>query len=67
MFNDVLNHANLVHWAEMGLVIFFVVFVLTTAWAMTRRKAEIEEWAALPLSGGHDAGDTERGNGVGRE
>jgi uncharacterized membrane protein len=50
MYKDVLNHANMVHWAEMGLVIFVAVFLLTTIWAVTRSKRQIEEWSALPLS-----------------
>ena len=50
MFKDVLTHANMVHWAEMGLVIFFAVFVLTTAWAMTRPKRQVEQWSAIPLT-----------------
>lgn len=62
MFNDVLTHANMVHWAEMGLVIFFAVFLLTTLWAMTRPKRQIEEWSSLPLSAGPRSG--KEANGV---
>lgn len=55
MYKDVLNHANMVHWAELGLVIFFAVFLLTTIWAVTRPKRQVREWSALPLSNGHDS------------
>jgi hypothetical protein len=51
MFKDVLRHADLATWAEMGLVIFFLTFVGAVVWAMTRRRAEVREWAALPLEG----------------
>ena len=50
MYKDVLNHADMVHWAEMGLVIFVAVFLLTTLWAMTRSRRQIEEWSAIPLN-----------------
>lgn len=62
MFTDVLTHADMTHWAEMGLVIFVAVFVFTTLWAMTRPKRQIEEWSAIPLSAGTGA-DAE-GKGV---
>ena len=54
MYKDVLNHANLTHWAEMGLVIFFVVFVGTALWALTRPRREIQRWSALPLEAGEE-------------
>jgi len=49
MFKDVLTHANLTHWAEMGLVIFFVVFLGAVVWTLTRPRRDIEHWATLPL------------------
>jgi hypothetical protein len=49
MFKEVLNHANLAHWAEMGLLIFFVVFVGVSIWAFTRSRETIRNWALLPL------------------
>ena len=52
MFKDVLRHApDLATWAEMGLVIFFAVFIGAVAWALTRGKTEVRRWAALPLDG----------------
>jgi cbb3-type cytochrome oxidase subunit 3 len=54
MFNDVLTHANMTHWAEMGLIVFFAVFVLTTVWALTRTKDQVQQWSALPLTAGDD-------------
>jgi hypothetical protein len=61
MFTDVLTHADLTHWAEMGLVIFVMVFVGTSLWAMSRPKGQVEEWAAIPLSNGRGEGEA---NGV---
>jgi cbb3-type cytochrome oxidase subunit 3 len=49
MLKDVLRHADLVLWAEMGLVVFFLIFVLCVLWAATRRRADLSQWAALPL------------------
>ena len=51
MFKDVLRHADLVQWAEMGLVIFFVTFIGAVVWAMTRPRRDVKHWAALPLEG----------------
>jgi cbb3-type cytochrome oxidase subunit 3 len=50
MFKDVLQHADLTRWAEMGLVIFFLVFLGAVAWTFTRPRREVEQWATLPLS-----------------
>ena len=51
MFKDVLRHADLATWAEVGLVIFFLTFVGAVVWALTRKRAEVKHWAALPLEG----------------
>jgi hypothetical protein len=52
MFKEVLNHADLAHWAEAGLVIFFAVFILVTLWAMTRSRRTLQDWALIPLEDG---------------
>lgn len=54
MFKDVLNHANLTLWAEAGLVVFFLVFVGVAVWTFTRSRKQVEEWSAIPLSGGRE-------------
>ena len=51
MFKDVLRHSDLATWAEMGLVIFFITFIATLLWALTRKRADVNHWAALPLEG----------------
>jgi hypothetical protein len=53
MFKDVLIHADLSHWAEAGLVIFFVIFVGAMIWTLTRPRRMVEEWARLPLHDSH--------------
>lgn len=50
MFKDVLNHADMTVWAEMGLVIFFAVFIAVCFYAVTRSKRQIEQWSAIPLA-----------------
>lgn len=51
MFKDVLNNANgMVHFAEIGLVIFLAVFVGVTIRTMTRTRKEIAHDASLPLT-----------------
>ncbi len=62
MYKDVLQHANLVHWAEYGLVIFFVVFIVTTIWVYTRSRRDVDHWSKLPLNDeppAHDASSKE--------
>ena len=51
MFKDVLRHADLAQWAEMGLVIFFLTFIGAVIWAMTRKREDVRHWAAMPLDG----------------
>jgi len=55
MFKDVLNHADqLVHFAEIGLVIFFFVFVGVSIRTLMRTKTEITHGASLPLNDGSE-------------
>jgi len=49
MFKEVLNHSDLSHWAEAGLIVFFSVFVGVTVWSMTRSRKLVRQWAMLPL------------------
>ena len=49
MFKEVLNHSDLSHWAEAGLIVFFAVFVGVTVWSMTRSRKLVRQWAMLPL------------------
>lgn len=50
MFKDVLNHAHLSIYAEIGLVIFAVVFVSIVLRAMFARRSDIKRWAEIPLN-----------------
>ena len=50
MFKDVLTHSNLTHWAEAGLVIFFLTFLAISIWALTRRSDEIRRWSEVPIN-----------------
>jgi hypothetical protein len=49
MFKDVLNHAHLAHWAEAGLLIFFVTFIGIALWTLTCSRKKLDRWAELPL------------------
>ena len=42
------------HSAEIGLVLFFLSFVVITLWTVTRTRKEVDDWSALPLSGAND-------------
>jgi hypothetical protein len=50
MFKDVLNHmGSFTHYAEVGLVIFFVVFVGVAVRVVMTPKETARGWAELPL------------------
>jgi len=43
------------HSAEIGLVLFFVSFIVIFAWTFTRSRKEVEDWSSLPLAQPIDA------------
>lgn len=49
MFKDVLRHANLSLYAEIGLVIFALVFVGVVIRTIAARRADVQRWSKLPL------------------
>lgn len=50
MFKDVLNHVgSFTGYAEVGLVIFFAVFVFVTLRAVLTPRKVSREWSELPL------------------
>lgn len=49
MYKDVLTHMNVTWCAEAGLVIFVLVFIGSTLWALTRKRNAVQEWSTLPL------------------
>ncbi len=50
MFKDVLNYSrHFTHYAEVGLIIFFVVFAGVSIQALRRSKQDISDWSRLPL------------------
>ena len=50
MLKDVLSSGALTHFATIGLVIFVLVFLAITAWALSRSKREVDDWSRIPLS-----------------
>lgn len=50
MFKEIYNMDVVRLFTQMGLVIFFLVFVAVSIWAYTRPKQEVDQWAELPLS-----------------
>jgi len=46
MFTFVMHHS-----AEVGLILFLVIFFLVLFFAMTRTRKELDGWASLPLDG----------------
>ena len=48
MMKDVLRNMDASIFAEVGLVIFFIVFVSVVIWALRRSRKEVNHWANLP-------------------
>jgi cbb3-type cytochrome oxidase subunit 3 len=42
------------HSAEIGLLLFFISFLLIAAWTLTRSRKEIDDWSSLPLAQSND-------------
>ena len=55
MFKNLLT----LHSAEIGLLLFFISFVLIAAWTITRSRKEIDDWSSLPLAETNDPGAQE--------
>lgn len=54
MLREVLGEGSLVTFANVGLVVFVLVFTGVCAWILTRGKREVNDWARIPLSGDED-------------
>jgi cbb3-type cytochrome oxidase subunit 3 len=50
MFKDVLTHMDLSALSTAGLLLFFVVFVAVTLYALTRPPQQAEQWSKIPLT-----------------
>jgi hypothetical protein len=46
MFTFLMHHS-----AEVGLILFLVIFFLVLFFALTRTRKELDGWASLPLDG----------------
>jgi cbb3-type cytochrome oxidase subunit 3 len=44
MFTILMHHS-----AEIGLILFLIVFLLVLFFALTRTRKELDNWASLPL------------------
>lgn len=54
MIKEAISEANLPYFAVIGLIIFVAIFVVTSLWALSRSRAEIDTWSSLPLADGYD-------------
>jgi cbb3-type cytochrome oxidase subunit 3 len=50
MIRAILGDSSLTGYALVGLVIFVAVFIAVCAWALTRRRSQVETWSRLPLA-----------------
>lgn len=54
MIKHVLSDGALTGFATTGLIIFVAVFAGITAWTLTRRRSQIDDWSRMPLRGDDD-------------
>lgn len=50
MFKEVLQHMDLSALTSAGLIIFFIVFLFVTFYALTRSRSQAQQWAQIPLT-----------------
>jgi cbb3-type cytochrome oxidase subunit 3 len=60
MFKEVITHMSLGDLSTAGLLLFFVVFVAISFYALTRPPAQAEQWARIPLTGDHPGSNLDR-------
>lgn len=51
MFKDVLTHMDMSALSTAGLLLFFVVFLAVTLYALTRPPQQADRWSRIPLTG----------------
>ena len=50
MFKEVITHMSLGDLSTAGLLLFFIVFLATAFYAITRSPAQADQWARIPLT-----------------
>lgn len=50
MFKDVLTHMDMSALSTAGLLLFFVVFLAVTFYALTRPPQQADQWSRIPLT-----------------
>jgi cbb3-type cytochrome oxidase subunit 3 len=50
MLKDVLTQMDTTALTTTGLILFFVVFIAVTLYALTRAPRQADEWARIPLA-----------------
>jgi len=43
---------DLTWMGEIGMIIFFVIFIAVGVWVFARKRGDIEQWSNLPLDDG---------------
>jgi cbb3-type cytochrome oxidase subunit 3 len=60
--SDIMSAAGLTSWAEIGLILCFVTFMVIVLWVFgVRRKASYEHLSELPLEDDSAAHTAEKG------
>jgi hypothetical protein len=56
MIKQIMEGLDLTIFAEIGLVLFVVIFLASAAWILLRPRQQVRDWARLAL---HDPSDKE--------
>lgn len=46
------KNVDLTWMGEIGMIIFFVVFILVGVWVFARKRGDVDQWSQLPLDDG---------------
>jgi cbb3-type cytochrome oxidase subunit 3 len=50
MFKEVLTHMDMSALSTAGLLLFFVVFLAVTLYALSRTPQQADRWSRIPLT-----------------
>ena len=50
MLKDTLNQLDLSTLTTTGLILFFIIFIAVTLYALTRTPGQAEQWSRIPLT-----------------
>jgi cbb3-type cytochrome oxidase subunit 3 len=62
MLGNLLAEFDVSRLGEIGLLMFFAIFVIFTTWAFSRSRSQIRQWSNLPLGPDADENHPDQGD-----